>query len=318
MPRPSSCRAVEPDLIAAALGEASAPAARRVGEHVERCGPCREDLDRYRTIDRLADGLRRAPVPADAMAAFSRALDARLAELRRRLVAYRIFPSPLGRILIARSEQGVVLVEYLRRGSAPGRLQRLSGIEPVRDGADLEALYRELVAYLAGRRTALAWPLDLRLASGFQRAVLEATASLPYGAVTSYARIAAEVGKPGAVRAVAQALRWNPVPIAVPCHRIVGSAGALVGYAGDRLTLKQRLLVLEGVPIRRQDGEPRVVPDAMYVRTADDPEYCIPTCPSVIPLTLARLTLYASRARAEAAGLRPCTTCRPDLHPLPR
>ncbi len=318
MPRPPSCRAVEPDLIAAALGEASAPAARRVSEHVERCGPCRVDLDRYRTIDRLADGLRRAPVPADALAAFSRGLDARLAELRRRLVAYRIFPSPLGRILIARSEQGVVLVEYLRGGSAAGRLQRLPGIEPVRDGAELEALYRELAAYLAGRRTALAWPLDLRLASGFQRAVLEATASLPYGAVTSYARIAAEVGKPGAVRAVAQALRWNPVPIAVPCHRIVGSAGALVGYAGDRLTLKQRLLVLEGVPVQRQGGEPRVVPGAMYVRTAGDPEYCIPTCPSVVPLTLARLTLYASRARAEAAGLRPCATCRPDLHPLPR
>ena len=111
----------------------------------------------------------------------------------------------------------------------------MAGVEAREDGADLERLQRELLDYLGGRRTRLDWPLDLRGAgSDFQRAVLEATVAVPYGAVASYAGIAGHLGQPAAVRAVAQALRHNPLPIVVPCHRIVGSGGDLVGYAGNR------------------------------------------------------------------------------------
>lgn len=316
-PKPSVCREIEMDLVATATGDGAAAATRRVQDHVDRCAPCRDDFVRYRAIDSVTRSLGRdagLPVPA-ALAG----VQARLADLRRRLVTYGIFPSPLGHLLIARSEEGVSLVEYLGSASSFGasRLSRTEGVEAVRDGAEIERLYHDLLEYLDGRRAQLGWPLDLRLArSDFHRAVLEATARVPYGAVASYAGIARRIGKPAAVRAVAQALRWNPLPIVIPCHRIIGSSGALTGYAGNKVTLKQRLLAVEGVRTHRADHDARIERDAMYVRAREDTEYCLPTCGSLARLSLAELTLFASRARAEAAGLEPCTSCRPDLHPI--
>jgi methylated-DNA-[protein]-cysteine S-methyltransferase len=318
-PKPSVCREIETDLVATATGEADAASARRVQDHVGGCPPCRDDFARYRAIDAVTRTLgHSAAEPAPAVRA---GLQARLADLRRRLVTYAIFPSPLGHILIAQSELGVSLVEYLGRATTFGasRLSRVEGVEVERDGVEIERLHRELLDYLEGRRAELGWPLDWRLAkSDFHRAVLEATARVPYGAVVSYAGIARRIGKPAAVRAVAQALRWNPLPIVVPCHRIIGTSGALTGYAGNKVTLKQHLLAVEGVPTLRADHDFRIERAAMYVRTQEDTEYCVPTCGSLAARSLAELTLFASRERAEAAGLAPCTTCRPDLHPISR
>ncbi|MBI4636823.1 MAG: methylated-DNA--[protein]-cysteine S-methyltransferase [Candidatus Rokubacteria bacterium] len=316
--KPQVCRAIEPDLVASAMGEAGAAATERVEGHVARCAPCRGDWVRYRAIDSVARALPRAEPPSETARA---ALGSRLADLRRRLVTYAIVASPLGQILIARSEEGVAAIEYLGDATTAraSRLARTPGVELEEDGAEIERLQRELLDYLGGRRTRLDWRLDLRLASSdFHRAVLQATASVPYGAVTSYARIATGIGRPAAVRAVAQALRWNPVPIVVPCHRIVGASGSLTGYAGSKLTLKQRLLSVEGVSTQRAAHDFRVARDRMYARDLDDTEYCVPTCGSLARKTLARLTLFSSREGAESAGLAPCTSCRPDLHPLPR
>jgi methylated-DNA-[protein]-cysteine S-methyltransferase len=315
----TSCRAIQPDLVATATGDAAPGAETRVQRHVNACAPCRRELDRYRSIDRIVGDIRRAPVVGDRADVVRGDLEYRLAELRRRAVTCRMWESPLGPLLIAKSEQGVVLVEYLdaERGAAASRLLRRAGVEIIEDGTDTEAFYQQILEYLAGERTRLAWPLDLRLAgSDFQREVLQATAALPYGAVTSYARLAREIGRPTATRAVAQALRHNPLPIVVPCHRVIGSSGGLTGYAGDKLALKERLLVLEGVPVAHARREGHVVRDSMYVRADHDTEYCVPTCGSLSTLPLWRLTLYAARERAEAAGLAPCTTCRPDLHPI--
>jgi methylated-DNA-[protein]-cysteine S-methyltransferase len=315
--KPRVCVAIEPDLIAAATGEATPPSAERVATHVAGCPSCRDDFAHYRAIDTTVGSLRSiAPPAGDAEAARQR-LIARLADLKTRLVSYRVFPSPLGPILLARSEHGVALVEYLGHdGVAGSRLFQMAGVEPREDGADLERLHGELLDYLGGRRTRLDWPLDLRGArSDFQRAVLEATVAVPYGAVSSYTGIAGHLGKPAAVRAVAQALRHNPLPIVVPCHRIVGSGGDLVGYAGTRLGLKEQLLALEGVatlPARM----PRVARSALYhYETNPGREYCLPTCGDIAqrPIDL----LFARREHAEAQGLVPCATCHPDLHPLP-
>jgi len=209
----------------------------------------------------------------------------------------------------------VSLVRFLGRGGAP----RLPGLEAVADGAEIERLYRELLDYLQGRRTRLEWPLDLRLArSDFHRMVLELTARIPYGAVTSYASVARELGRPAAVRAVAQALRANPLPIVIPCHRVVGADGGLTGYAGKRIGLKQRLLAVEGVQTVRKPADFRVRREAMYIRDRNEVEYCLPTCGTLARRSLSELTLFASRECAESCGLHPCSTCRPDLHPLPR
>ena len=312
------CRALEPDIVATAMDEAPPASREKVQQHVGFCAGCRQDLDKYRSIDQLAGTLRRAPVTDDRASAVRGDLEWRLTELRRKMVTCRVWNSPLGPLLIARSEAGVVAVEYLDTARlSASRLPRMLDLELVEEGVETEPFYQQLLEYLRGERTRLAWPLDLRLArSDFHREVLKVTADLPYGAVTSYGRIAREIGKPSAVRAVAQALRWNPLPIVVPCHRVVGGTGALTGYAGDKLSLKERLLTLEGVPTAHGARETRVRRDSMYLRPDREAEYCLPTCGSLATFPLARLTLFSSSARAEASGLTPCDACRPDLHPF--
>lgn len=313
------CVRIEPDLVAAATGDAGLAAAARVRDHVARCAPCRDELGRYRAIEGVVAGLRDTDASSEEETRARAALVSRLADLRRRLVVYRVFPSPLGNILIARSEAGVSLVEYLASGGdfRASRLARLEGVEATEDGEEVGAIYREILEYLEGRRVTLDWPLDLTLARGdFDRRVLSATCGIPYGSVTSYAAIARGLGKPSAARAVAQALRWNPIPIAIPCHRIVGSSGSLTGYAGSRVALKQRLLAVEGVRTLEARGELRVARSAMYASPWGEVEYCLPTCGSLPQRTLAELRLFGSRERAEATGLRPCAACRPDLRPL--
>lgn len=314
------CLEIEPDLIAAATGDAEPSTARRVEHHIDSCSACRGELHRYREIEGVVGALRRTPAGAESAARAREGLESKLADLKSRLVSYRVFPSPLGHILIARSEHGVSLVEYLhgRADVKASRLGRIAGVELQEDGAEVETLYRELLEYLRGDRTRLEWPLDLRLArSDFHRAVLRATAAIPYGAVTSYAGIAAEIGKPAATRAVAQALRWNPLPIVVPCHRIIGSTGKLVGYAGNRVALKERLLGVEGVPVNARAC--RIERGEMYHYDPNpDHQYCLPTCGSILRRPLGQIRLFAHRQQATAWGLAPCVDCRPDLHPLSR
>jgi methylated-DNA-[protein]-cysteine S-methyltransferase len=317
--RGAGCIEIEAELVAAAIGEADAAAEGRVAAHVARCESCRTDHSSYRVIDRELGVIREAAVDVQGVARSRERLEARLDDLRSRIVAYRVFDSPLGPILLAHSEQGVVLLEYLhgRRDLRGSRLSRLRGIEAVEDGGEAEALYRDFRAYVDGRAQHLEWPLDLRLArSPFQRRVLERTASIPYGAVVSYKRLARDLGQPEAVRAVAQALRWNPIPIAIPCHRVVGASGLLTGYAGGETGRKRQLLTTEGVPLVPAHDDFAVARGAMYLLAPGDSEYCLPSCASMDALQSGLLTYFGSRTRAEAVGLRPCTTCRPDLHPL--
>ena len=313
-----ACVELERDLVASASGEAAGPTTRRVQAHIDRCPECRDEFDQYRRIEDEVVGLRSHLVAEPHVALARDRLEGRLADLKSRLVAYRVLPSPIGPVLLARSEQGVLLVEYLGRRHRPEATQlgRLREVEVVEDEGETEALSRELIEYLEGRRTRLDWPLDLRLVrSDFYRDVLRATSAIPYGAVVSYAGLATEVGRPRAVRAAAQALRWNPLPIVIPCHRVIGSSGALTGYAGGTTEKKQRLLSVEGIPTEKAGDDFRIRREAMYVLARGETEYCLPTCPSVDPFPHGGV-LFASRERAEATGLAPCTTCRPDLHSL--
>src|SRR4030095_9288187 len=167
--------------------------------------------------------------------------------------------------------------------------------------------YRELLEYLRGDRTRLEWALDLRLArSDFHRSVLRATAAIPYGAVTSYAGIAAEIGKPTATRVVAQALRWNPLPIVVPCHRIIGTSGTLTGYSGDKVGLKQRLLAVEGIQAIGARSDSRVARNTLYHYDRNDQhEYCLPTCGDIARRPIGPVTLLGSRELARWSRARP-------------
>jgi hypothetical protein len=181
-PKHPSCRAIEPDLVATATGEAGAAAVRRVDDHARSCAPCRAELGRYRAIDAIARGLRDSTPPAGDVAASRSALQARLADLKSRVLTYGIVPSPLGNILVARSELGVSLVEYLGEATtlAASRLRALTDVETVESSTEIARLRDELLEFLAGRRQRLGWRLDLRLAgSEFRRAVLGRPSTFP-------------------------------------------------------------------------------------------------------------------------------------------
>jgi methylated-DNA-[protein]-cysteine S-methyltransferase len=157
--------------------------------------------------------------------------------------------SPLGPIWIAAGPRGLVAVEY-NGGEENFRayLRKLTR-QPARRSAEKVAAAKQMVLdYLRGKRERLELDVDLSGITPFQRAVLEATRMVPRGQVSTYGEIARSIGNPKAVRAVGQALRRNPVPIVVPCHRVIASDGTLGGYAGNlRDRRKVELLRLEGV-----------------------------------------------------------------------
>jgi O-6-methylguanine DNA methyltransferase len=148
------------------------------------------------------------------------------------------------------SEQGICILEFLNGRTAPAaarsfatRLGTTVAAVPAGTSAHLRALRDELGSYFSGRLRRFRVPLDLR-GTPFQKSVWSRLRRVPYGATRSYASIAAAVGKPAAFRAVGHANGRNPVSIVVPCHRLIGSAGALRGYGGG-LWRKERLLDLE-------------------------------------------------------------------------
>jgi len=120
----------------------------------------------------------------------------------------------------------------------------------VRSPERLRSARRQMQEYLSGKRTAFHLKMDLSGATPFQRSVLEAARRIARGGVLSYGDLAARVGRPRAGRAVGQALAHNPLPVLIPCHRVVSQHGELRGYLGDRIGLKARLLALERVPMR--------------------------------------------------------------------
>ena len=163
-------------------------------------------------------------------------------------VAVGELDGPLGAVPVAATDAGVVRVA-LPGADGDAVLRELAdAISPRVMRAPhplLERARRELDAYFAGRLRAFTVPLDRRLSSGFRRVALDAVAAIPYGATASYAEVAARAGRPRAVRAVGGACATNPIPLIVPCHRVLRSDGAVGGYGGGA-DMKRALLALEG------------------------------------------------------------------------
>jgi methylated-DNA-[protein]-cysteine S-methyltransferase len=164
-------------------------------------------------------------------------------------VRYAVLASPLGLLLAAATQHGLVRLAYVD-GDGHGAesvvrdlAERVSPDLVERPPA-FDGLRRELDEYFAGRRDAFDLPLDWSLTSGFRRAVLVATAGIPYGRTETYRSVATTAGNPAAVRAAGTALATNPIPIVVPCHRVLRTDGGLGGYRGG-LELKRALLRLE-------------------------------------------------------------------------
>jgi len=161
----------------------------------------------------------------------------------------------LGRVFFAATTTGLVAIAFgVSERAFRDRLRANFGVEaeharskiPFR-GRKLGRIGEQLREYLAGRRTRFDLPLDLRALPEFQRRVLLAALKIPHGQVTTYGELARRIGHPKAARAVGQALGHNPIPLVIPCHRVLGADGSLHGYgAGKGLPTKAWLLTLEG------------------------------------------------------------------------
>jgi methylated-DNA-[protein]-cysteine S-methyltransferase len=161
-------------------------------------------------------------------------------------VATATHDSPLGRLLLAATPQGLCRVSFdPDHEEEQERLARAFGARVLRSPRPLDPARRELDDYFEGRRRDFDLALDLRSVGEFARAVLGELARVPYGRTTTYGALAARTGRPRAARAVGTVMNRNPVPIVLPCHRVVGAGGGLVGYGGG-LERKEALLRLEG------------------------------------------------------------------------
>lgn len=173
-------------------------------------------------------------------------------------VGYRIVDSPLGPLWIAVGPHGLLNIHY---GAEPSpielrRIVRAYGPGVLPDPRRVDDVARELDQYWSGKRRAFDVAVDLSPLTPFQRKVLAVTARVPYGELITYARVAHDAGNDRAYRAAAGAIGDNPIPIVVPCHRVVASDGTLGGYAGG-LDAKRRLLKLErGVDVPRGGWPP--------------------------------------------------------------
>jgi methylated-DNA-[protein]-cysteine S-methyltransferase len=164
-------------------------------------------------------------------------------------VSYDIAETPIGALLVAVTDRGLCRVSF---DPEPEReteqLARSFGLRVLRAPRAVDPVKRELDEYFEGRRREFDLPVDLRGRSEFARTVLDQLARVPYGEVTTYGSLAARSGRPRAARAVGTIMNRNPIPIVLPCHRVVGSTGSLVGYGGG-LDRKRRLLDLEHAPV---------------------------------------------------------------------
>jgi methylated-DNA-[protein]-cysteine S-methyltransferase len=161
-------------------------------------------------------------------------------------VAYDLHDTPVGRLLVAVTDHGLCEISYDADPDAEAeRLARLFGTRVLRSPRPTDEVCRQLDEYFAGTRHEFDLVVDLRPAREFGRAVLDQLARVPYGELTTYGTLAARAGRPRAARAVGTVMNRNPVPIVLPCHRVVGSTGSLVGYGGG-LDRKRTLLELEG------------------------------------------------------------------------
>lgn len=161
-------------------------------------------------------------------------------------VAYRTVDTPVGALLLAATEGGLVRVAYPGEGHDAVLATLAERVSPrvLHAPARLDAATRQLDEYFEGRRRELDVAVDLRLARGFRREVLTHLRDIGYGTTASYATVAAAAGSPRAVRAVGSACATNPLPVVVPCHRVVRSDGSRGGYVGGD-DAKRTLLSLE-------------------------------------------------------------------------
>jgi methylated-DNA-[protein]-cysteine S-methyltransferase len=220
------------------MGDLDRPDMSWVLAHTAECRYCANMLDRYERLDSVLDRLGEVnQTPPPAVVPGPRA-------------TYTKLQTPVGSLFVASSERGVCEIGFATGHSEEEfrHLLERRGLWPQRDDHAVAPVTEQLKEYFAGRRSQFQVPLDFSGLSPFTRSVLDATAEVPFGQVQTYRQIAERIGRPRATRAVGNALHRNPIPLIVPCHRIVRSDLSLGGYAGG-VSMKEQLLRLEGAHI---------------------------------------------------------------------
>jgi methylated-DNA-[protein]-cysteine S-methyltransferase len=312
------CGFTETDLIAEALGESTVASSQRVRTHLTACHACTVLLEQYQRLRTHLSSLPLPEVSEHGLHEARRALNRRLIDPTRPRLSLGVWHSPVGDIRLGKTAKGVALLEFVKPESQEPpltTLQKAFAIEA--GGQEIAELIQKLEDYFSGKRHDLGWIVDDALMrSDFQRQVLQATAEVPYGTVVTYQGIAEAIGQPKALRAVAQALRHNPVPIHIPCHRVIGSDGTLTGYAGNLIAIKKQVLEVEGIPVVETTKGLSIPKQRMYIGWRHDRCFCRPDCSSLQDQSAGDRAFIPSRTRAEAMGYMPCDMCRPDVHPL--
>jgi O-6-methylguanine DNA methyltransferase len=223
--------------------------------------------------------------------------------------AYAAVATPIGPAFVAFNERGVSAVGLAEDAAAFEARVRSELGRPVRRVDALPpSLLRLVERRLAGDRRARV-PFDLRGRSAFERAVLEKALEIPTGEVRPYAWIAAEIGRPRAVRAVGTALAHNPIPLLIPCHRVVRSDGLIGNYSMGGPSVKRAVLEAEGMDVESYVAEAE---SGIRLVGSDTTKItCLPTCRHARRTTARHRVRFASMAHAVRAGYRPCRVCRP-------
>lgn len=223
--------------------------------------------------------------------------------------AYTVLQTPLGPVYVAYNNAGVSSVmqaasaaEFEQLFASHFRRTARPAAEPPRDL--LTAMERQL----RGERS-VALRFDLSGLSEFEQAVLRKALEIPRGEVRPYAWIAREIGRPKAVRAVGSALARNPIPLLIPCHRVVRSDGYIGNYALGGAPAKRSVLAQEGVA--PEDLERLAGSGARYIGSDTTRIYCFPTCRHARRIEERHRVPFASDTAAAMAGYRPCRVCRP-------
>jgi methylated-DNA-[protein]-cysteine S-methyltransferase len=222
--------------------------------------------------------------------------------------AVAVVSSLLGPLLIVVSARGVAAIRFIAGTDLSGVLFDLrAGFDLVEDLGAIRGVTSEIERYLKGDLAALNYPVDMSLVcNAFSRRVLQRLREIPPGAATTYQGLAATVSAPRASRAVGNAMANNPVPLFLPCHRVVRSDWSVGNYAGGAQT-KTRLLGIEGFRISdgRLDGDALVGHRLTHI-------YCRPQCSAIRRAERAQTIALAGPAFARQLGMRPCKLCRPD------
>jgi len=233
-----------------------------------------------------------------------------LKRIRRPEAAVGVVTSSLGDLLVAMSRRGVALAHYVHddRDIAATLANLRLQFDPVEDQRTVRAVGKEVSHYVAGDAKALRQHVDLTLAvNAFQKKVLDGLQAVPRGAVVSYHALGAAVGSAKAARAVGNALHNNPVPIYVPCHRVITADGRIGGYVGGDAR-KLQLLCSEGFAL---DGDTASISNTTVWGHRGTRMYCKPGCRIAAHGDRARIVFFANPEEARRAGMRPCKICRP-------